>query len=131
MGGLQGWHLAILMLIVVVVVAVVVVVIAAASRPRVGAGAAGSGGTFPGAAVQIGYTMDGQPLYQQPVSPPTNLLAILALVLGLFTGILGIIFGHIARAQIRRTGEGGAGLALAGLVIGYVWLSLLLLRIFL
>ncbi|PCC26459.1 DUF4190 domain-containing protein [Glutamicibacter sp. BW78] len=72
--------------------------------------------------------MNGQPMYQQPVLPQTNLFAILALVLGIFTGILGIIFGHIARSQIRQTGEGGAGLALSGLIIGYVWVGLFLLR---
>jgi hypothetical protein len=30
-----------------------------------------------------------------------------------------IVFGHMARSQIRRTGEQGAGLALAGLVLGW------------
>ena len=34
---------------------------------------------------------------------------------------LGIIFGHISRSKIRKTGERGAGLALAGLIISYVW----------
>lgn len=52
---------------------------------------------------------------------PTNPLAIVSLVtavLGL--GIVGIICGHIARSQIRRTGDAGDGLALAGLIVGYV-----------
>ena len=31
-----------------------------------------------------------------------------------------IICGHIALGQIKRTGEGGHGLALAGTIIGYV-----------
>jgi hypothetical protein len=30
------------------------------------------------------------------------------------------VLGHVARKQIRRTGEDGAGLALAGLVLGWV-----------
>lgn len=34
--------------------------------------------------------------------------------------ILAIVSGHIARGQIRRTGEGGRGMATAGLVLGYV-----------
>lgn len=50
----------------------------------------------------------------------TNTLAILALVFGFGGGLLGIIFGHMARAQIRRTGEQGWGLATVGLVLGYV-----------
>jgi hypothetical protein len=29
------------------------------------------------------------------------------------------VLGHVARHQIRRTGEQGAGLALAGLVLGW------------
>jgi hypothetical protein len=34
-------------------------------------------------------------------------------------GILAIIFGHVARGQIRQTGESGGGLAIAGLILGY------------
>ena len=30
-----------------------------------------------------------------------------------------IVLGHVARHQIRRTGEQGAGLALAGLILGW------------
>jgi hypothetical protein len=37
------------------------------------------------------------------------------------TGIPAVILGHAARSEIRRTGEGGDGLALTGLVLG--WLS--------
>ncbi|WP_328873248.1 DUF1707 and DUF4190 domain-containing protein [Streptomyces sp. NBC_00287] len=37
------------------------------------------------------------------------------------TGIPAVVLGHSARAEIRRTGEGGDGLALTGLVLG--WLS--------
>jgi hypothetical protein len=35
-----------------------------------------------------------------------------------------IVTGHLARGQIRQTGEAGAGLALAGLILGYVHLAL-------
>ncbi|MDR0592579.1 MAG: DUF4190 domain-containing protein [Bifidobacteriaceae bacterium] len=59
---------------------------------------------------------------QPLVGSPTNGFAIASLVVAL-TGagaILAIIFGHIARSQIRKTGQSGAGLALAGLVIGYL-----------
>jgi hypothetical protein len=37
--------------------------------------------------------------------------------------ILGIVFGFVARGQIRRSNgmEKGDGLALAGIIIGFVW----------
>jgi hypothetical protein len=31
-----------------------------------------------------------------------------------------VVCGHVARSQIRRTGEQGAGLALAGLILGWI-----------
>ena len=58
---------------------------------------------------------------------PTNTLAILALVFGFMFPIAGVICGHIARRQIRRTGEGGDGLALAGLILGYVLTGIIVL----
>ena len=54
---------------------------------------------------------------------PTNVMAILDLVFGIGGGLLGIIFGHIALGQIERTGEQGRGLAMAGLVFGYLGLA--------
>jgi uncharacterized membrane protein len=65
-------------------------------------------------------------------APPTNVLAVLSLV-GSIIGfhVVGVIMGHIALAQIKRTRESGRGLAIAGLVIGYVvlgfWIAALLL----
>ncbi|MCI0156593.1 DUF4190 domain-containing protein [Leifsonia shinshuensis] len=52
--------------------------------------------------------------------PTTNVMAIVALAGSFFVGIVGIVCGHIALAQIKRTGEKGRGLALAGTIIGYV-----------
>jgi hypothetical protein len=56
----------------------------------------------------------------------TNGLAIASLACGLAQFAFGplatipaIVLGHMARSQIRRTGEQGAGLALAGLVMGW------------
>jgi hypothetical protein len=37
--------------------------------------------------------------------------------------ILAIIFGHISLNHIRKRGERGRGLAIAGLIIGYVGLA--------
>lgn len=52
--------------------------------------------------------------------PPLNTLAVVALVLSFVVSIGGIVCGHLALAQIKRTGEAGRELALAGLIIGYV-----------
>jgi hypothetical protein len=55
----------------------------------------------------------------------TNTLAIVSLILSCasiifgITCIGGIITGHIALSQIKRTGEGGRGMALAGVIVGY------------
>jgi uncharacterized membrane protein YesL len=79
-----------------------------------------------------------------PVVVPTsrtNNLAIISLVAGLasffahiipFVGgtaiaIVAVITGHMARRQIRQSGEQGYGLATAGMVIGYIHLAILLL----
>ncbi|MFI9153784.1 DUF1707 and DUF4190 domain-containing protein [Streptomyces sp. NPDC053367] len=39
---------------------------------------------------------------------------------GGLTGIPAVVLGHAARGEIRRTGEGGDGLALAGLILGWM-----------
>jgi hypothetical protein len=65
----------------------------------------------------------GTPSYAAaPASQKTNVLAIVSLVSAFFISIVGIITGHIALSQIKKTGEQGRGLAIAGLIIGYVGL---------
>jgi hypothetical protein len=58
-------------------------------------------------------------------------IASLALSLaGFFVGItapVGAILGHIARKQIRQTGEEGSGLATAGIIIGWIITGLVLI----
>ena len=62
--------------------------------------------------------------------PRTNSSAVASLVFGIISwflcpfvgGVLAVIFGHVARGQIRRSGEGGGGLAVAGLILGYAHL---------
>ena len=68
--------------------------------------------------------------------PKTNPLAMTSLVCGIaqimlgpFATIPAIVCGHIGRSQIRRSGEGGAGISLAGLVLGWTGLVLGLLAI--
>jgi uncharacterized protein YacL len=64
----------------------------------------------------------GTPSYGAPATQKTNVLAIVSLVSAFFISIVGIITGHIALSQIKKTGEQGRGLAIAGLIIGYVGL---------
>ena len=75
-----------------------------------------------------GYTA-----YPYPYAGParTNGLAIASLVCslaGLAVGLsapVGAILGHIARKQIRERGEDGDGMALAGIIIGWVLTGLM------
>ena len=86
--------------------------------------------------IRIGTGPTGEPLYARQAIPTlaqqsgkTNTLAILALVFGVMGGVAAIPLGHIAVAQIKRTGENGRGLAIAGLVLGYAWAALILLYV--
>jgi hypothetical protein len=63
--------------------------------------------------------------YPYPYARPTNGMAIAAMVLGILWlywvgSVLALIFGYLARAEIRRTGHGGDGMAIAGIVLGWV-----------
>jgi len=64
--------------------------------------------------------------YQQPATrASTNGLSVASLVLGVLWiwgigSILALIFGYISLRQIKERGEGGRGLALAGVVLGWV-----------
>jgi hypothetical protein len=48
-------------------------------------------------------------------------MAILALVLAFVFAPAGLVVGIVARKQIRRTGEDGDGLALAGIIVGGIF----------
>jgi hypothetical protein len=75
---------------------------------------------------------EGQPHYQswpnQPGSygppAPTNGTAIAALIFAILFAPVGIVLGHVARSQIKRTGEAGRGLATAALIIGYIFIAI-------
>ncbi|PPF78255.1 hypothetical protein C5B96_14760 [Subtercola sp. Z020] len=53
----------------------------------------------------------------------TNVLAIVSLASSFVISIVAVVTGHIALAQVRRTGENGRELALAGVIIGYVGIA--------
>jgi hypothetical protein len=59
------------------------------------------------------------------LAPPTNGMAIASLILVFVFFPIGIVLGHVARGQIRRTGEGGKGLATAALIIGYLQVAVM------
>ena len=77
---------------------------------------------LPAGAIPTVYPM---PVYQPPVT--TNSLARASLVLGVaefftmgLTAIPAIICGHMAKREMRQTGQRGDGLATSGLVLGYM-----------
>jgi hypothetical protein len=74
-----------------------------------------------------GYPVTPAPMMYYVAPQRTNSMAIAALVCSLVFAPLGIIFGHIALAQINRTREEGRGMAIAGLVIGYLFTGFLVL----
>lgn len=72
----------------------------------------------------------------QPVTvvqgPPSSGTAVASMVLGIIGAVGGwcllaipcliaVVLGHAALADIKRTGKGGKGMAVAGLVLGYVF----------
>lgn len=87
-----------------------------------------------------GYPQSGYPAYGYGVVPPTNGMAIASMIVsivgalgicawgvGAYIGVVGAILGHVARRQIRERGEGGDGMALAGIIIGWIATGIALL----
>jgi len=88
------------------------------------------GAPYPG-----GYGYPGYPGYPMAAEPGTNVLAIVSLV-GSVSGLLcfigslvGIITGVVAISQVKRTGEKGFGLAVAGTAAGVAGLLLYLVMV--
>ena len=68
--------------------------------------------------------------YYPAPQPPTSGVAVASLICGIaefFTlgiaSVPAVILGHMARSNIKRTGERGDGLAIAGLVLGYLGIA--------
>jgi hypothetical protein len=86
---------------------------------------------------QVPSNPSGQPYVVGPITPSTrtSTLATIALVLGVISWFLvpfiaaigAIILGHMARTEIRRSAGqvSGDGLALAGLILGYLNVGLI------
>jgi hypothetical protein len=79
------------------------------------------------------YDQGGQPVPY--VAAPMNTLAVVSVASGIASyfmlpvigGLVAIVTGHMARGQIRQTGERGGTLALVGLILGYLHFVVLLL----
>lgn len=55
-----------------------------------------------------------------------NILAVLALLLGVLASPLAALFGHVALGQLRASGERGVIPAWIAIVLGYLWLGFFL-----
>ncbi|MRG61277.1 DUF4190 domain-containing protein [Agromyces sp. CFH 90414] len=81
----------------------------------------------------------GAPAYGAAAPAKTNTLAIVSLIASIagivivyFIGsVVGVICGHIAINQIKKTGEQGRGMAIAGLIVGYVGIVLSIIGVIL
>ena len=88
----------------------------------------------PSAPPQYGGGYPQQPVYV--VQNSTNGMAIASLVLGILWlwwlgSILALIFGYIGKNQIDRSGgqQSGRGMAIAGIVLGWIGIAMLVLII--
>jgi hypothetical protein len=85
---------------------------------------------YPTPAYQYGYGPYGYSAYQP--HRPADGLAVASLIVSCVAvpamclygvpgliGTVGAILGHVARRRITRTGAGGAGMALAGIIVGW------------
>lgn len=104
-------------------------------QPPGGGGYGSSGGYDPSGgygAKGYGYGSPGggyDPYGGYGAPPPNrgnNGMAVAALIMGIaglficgLTSIVGVVLGHISLGQIKRTGEEGRGMAIAGLVLSY------------
>ena len=63
-----------------------------------------------------------QPTYlsQGVARPPLNGMAVGAFISVFFVSTVGLVLGYVALGQIKQTGEGGRGLALAAVILGWI-----------
>ena len=72
----------------------------------------------------------GTPGYPAPGSGGTSGFAIASLIFGILGGILfSVIFGIVALVQIRKRGQTGRGLAIAGLTLSGCWVLLIIIGV--
>lgn len=101
------------------------------------AAAPSSAGAMPGYAAPTSAPGTGLPPAVNPGAPKsTNGLAIASMVLGILWvywigSILALVFGYVAKGQINASGgqQGGKGMAIAGIVLGWVGVGVLCISI--
>jgi hypothetical protein len=77
-----------------------------------------------------GFPPAGAPGYPHPGSGGTSGFAIASLIFGILGGILlSVIFGIVALVQIRKRGQTGRGMAVAGLVLSGCWLLVIIIGV--
>jgi hypothetical protein len=76
------------------------------------------------------------PAYSAGPKTGTNGLAIASLVCGIVgcftvTAIVAIVLGFVARNQIEQSGgtQQGSGMALAGIILGFIWVGLVFVEV--
>lgn len=92
---------------------------------------AGGDGVYGAYAMQYPAAYAGAANY--PGYQPTSGLAIASMISGIagfvmfpvIGSILAVVFGHVARREILQTGRPGNGMALAGLILGYIGIGFL------
>ena len=91
----------------------------------------GHGGAYGYLGLQPPRGTDGMAIASLVVSC-VSVAGLCAWGVGGLLGVLGAIFGHVARHRIRASGAGGAGMALAGIIVGWIAaaLGLLLIALF-
>jgi len=70
--------------------------------------------------------------YPYPPARSTNGMAIASMVLGIVWvywvgSILALIFGYVALNEIRRSKQAGEGMAIAGIVLGWIGVGILVI----
>lgn len=101
------------------------------AEPAYAAPQYGAAGAAPQYGAAPGYAAPGYG-YAGYAPPKTNTLAIISMIASILGFILilpfigslaGVIMGHISLGQIKKTGEGGRGMALAGTIVGWIGLA--------
>ena len=81
--------------------------------------------------IQTAAPVVSQAVSSEKVMPQTNLLAVLSLVFAFLFNVVGLILGIISLKQIKKTGEQGKGIAIAGIVISSISIFITTLTILL
>lgn len=86
---------------------------------------------YPQAPVPAQYGQQAQPAPSKATTlDKTNTFALVSIILAFISPLAAIIFGHMGLSQIKRNGDAGRGIALTGLIIGYVSFASLIIFMF-